>query len=116
MLKQCWPTVGQLSADSRPTVNENYSSPLQTAISDKMSVKLFHQFITHTLCNILYLEMFQINLKSKLMTNYGPSDNERFSLGVLAIRILMDGNLLVGAGDGTVAIMKIVKRKFKKIQ
>ena len=50
------------------------------------------------------------------MTNYGPSDNERFSLGVLAIRILMDGNLLVGAGDGTVAIMKIVKRKFKKIQ
>lgn len=67
-------------------------------------------------CGTTTGDILEINLKSKLMTNYGPSDNERFSLGVLAIRILMDGNLLVGAGDGTVAIMKIVKRKFKKIQ
>ena len=50
------------------------------------------------------------------MTSHGPSDNECFSLGVQAIRILMDGNLLVGAGDGTVAIMRIVNKKFKKIQ
>lgn len=50
------------------------------------------------------------------MTNYGPKDSERFSLGVLAIRILMTGDLLVGAGDGTVAIIKIVNGKFRKIQ
>lgn len=49
------------------------------------------------------------------MINYGFSDNERFSFGVLVIRIFMDGNLLVGVGDGIVVIMKIVKRKFKKI-
>lgn len=94
-----------------------------TVISDKMSLKLPYfviLFITIALlirCGISFTwKCFQINLKSKLMTNHGPSDNERFSLGVQAIRILMDGNLLVGAGDGTVAIMRIVNKKFKKIQ
>ena len=57
-------------------------------------------------------------MSNRLMTNYGPFDNERFSLGVLAIRILKIGEegmaLLVGAGDGTVAIIKIVKEKLKE--
>ena len=55
-------------------------------------------------------------MTNKLMTNFGPEGNERFSLGVLAIRILTTGEMLVGAGDGTVAIMKIIKGKFKKTQ
>lgn len=48
------------------------------------------------------------------MTDYGPKDSERLSCGVLAIRILMTGDVLVGAGDGTVAIIRIMKGKFKK--
>ena len=47
------------------------------------------------------------------MNGYGPKDTERLSCGVLAIRILMTGIVLVGAGDGTVAIIKKVKEKQK---
>ena len=43
------------------------------------------------------------------MTHYGPKEGERFSCGVLAVRILRTGDVLVGAGDGTVAIIKRVK-------
>ena len=53
-------------------------------------------------------------MKNHLMTNYGPKDSERLSCGVLAIRILMTGDVLVGAGDGTVAIIKKVKEKYRK--
>lgn len=60
--------------------------------------------------------MFQINMTNKLMTDYGPKDDERLSLGVLAIRILKTGDVLVGAGDGTVAIIKIIKGKYRKSQ
>jgi len=48
------------------------------------------------------------------MTDYGPRDNERLSCGVLAIRTLMTGDLLVGAGDGTVAVIKRVTGRYKK--
>ncbi|KAL9956202.1 hypothetical protein ACROYT_G037646 [Oculina patagonica] len=70
----------------------------------------------HFYCGTTTGDILEINMGNKLMTNYGPKDSERFSLGVLAIRILMTGDLLVGAGDGTVAIIKIVNGKFKKIQ
>ena len=58
------------------------------------------------------------------MTDYGPKEGERLSCGVLAIRILKTSDssggsadrevvMLVGAGDGTVVIIKKVNKKYK---
>ncbi|KAJ7390186.1 Cilia- and flagella-associated protein 52 [Desmophyllum pertusum] len=71
---------------------------------------------THFYCGTTTGDILEINVKNKLMTDYGPKDSERLSLGVNAIRILMTGDVLVGAGDGTVAIIKIAKGKYKKTQ
>ena len=48
------------------------------------------------------------------MTDFGPKDKERLSCGVLAVQVLKADEVLVGAGDGTVAIIKIMQNKFKK--
>ena len=55
---------------------------------------------------IIDLFFLQICAKSGYMNCYGPKDSERLSCGVLAIRILRNGDLLVGAGDGTVACIR----------
>lgn len=59
---------------------------------------------------------FQVIEKNCLLLDYGPKDNDLLGCGVLAIRILKTGEFLVGAGDGTVAIIKKEKEKFKKTQ
>lgn len=75
-----------------------------------LSSEVLIHFLICMCCQIL-----QINMTTKLMTTYGPLASERLSLGVLAIRIPRKGEILVGSGDGTVAILKVVEKDDKRI-
>lgn len=44
-------------------------------------------------------------MKSHLLKEHGPA-KDKFSQGVKTIQILKTGDLLIGCGDGTVAIVK----------
>ena len=44
-------------------------------------------------------------MKTKLLCHYGPS-KEKFSLGVLSLAVMSSGEIVIGAGDGTVALVK----------
>jgi hypothetical protein len=44
-------------------------------------------------------------MKTRLFRHYGPQ-KEKFSLGIQALQILKTGDALIGAGDGTVALLK----------
>lgn len=57
-------------------------------------------------CGTTTGDILEVCAKSGYMNCYGPKDKERLSCGVLAIRILLNGDLLVGAGDGTVACIR----------
>ena len=49
-----------------------------------------------------------MNIRTKLFSNYGPM-KEKFSQGILSLQLMKTGDILVGAGDGTVAQVKIVQ-------
>lgn len=51
-------------------------------------------------------DIMAVNMSSKIFQGLGPKDKEKFSLGVTALSMLSSGDLLVGAGDGNVAICK----------
>ena len=51
------------------------------------------------------LLLFQINMRTKLLYHYGPP-KEKFSRGVMSMALLKSGEILVGAGDGTVATLR----------
>lgn len=70
---------------------------------------------SHFYCGTTTGDVLEINMTTKLMTTYGPLASERLSLGVLAIRIPRKGEILVGSGDGTVAILKVVEKDDKRI-
>jgi hypothetical protein len=60
----------------------------------------------------------QVIVKSHLLKEYGPA-KEKYSQGVKTIQILKTGDLLIGCGDGTVAIVKNNDKKeklFRKIK
>ena len=57
--------------------------------------------------------MLQINTKTKLLCHYGPA-KDKFSLGVLALSLMDNGEILIGAGDGTIALIK--GETFKKVR
>ena len=44
-------------------------------------------------------------MKTKLLCHYGPP-KDKFSLGVISLALVTSGDILVGAGDGTVAILR----------
>lgn len=67
-------------------------------------------------CGTTTGDILEVIEKNCLLLDYGPKDNDLLGCGVLAIRILKTGEFLVGAGDGTVAIIKKEKEKFKKTQ
>ena len=52
-------------------------------------------------------------MKTRLFRHYGPQ-KEKFSQGIQALQILKTGDVLVGAGDGTVALLK--SRTYKRIR
>uniref|UniRef100_F7ASK1 Cilia- and flagella-associated protein 52 n=2 Tax=Ciona intestinalis TaxID=7719 RepID=F7ASK1_CIOIN len=56
-------------------------------------------------CGTTSGDILKMNMKTKLVANYGPAKG-KFSRGIADIKILKTGDLLVGAGDGTVALVK----------
>ena len=54
-------------------------------------------------------DVLQVNMANKLFNNIGPkarSKRENFSEGVLASAITPFSDVLVGAGDGTISLLK----------
>ncbi|XP_078426734.1 cilia- and flagella-associated protein 52 [Cetorhinus maximus] len=61
-------------------------------------------------------DILMISMKTGLLNNYGPLKN-KFSLGITAIVELKSGDILVGSGDGVVALCKAPNFKpLKKVQ
>ena len=56
-------------------------------------------------CGTTSGDILEINMKTRLFRHYGPQ-KEKFSLGIQALQILKTGDVLIGAGDGTVALLK----------
>ena len=52
-------------------------------------------------------------MKTKLLCHYGPV-KDKFSLGVLGLSLMENGEILIGAGDGTIALIK--GESFKKVR
>ena len=61
----------------------------------------------------IFLDFLQINMKTKLLSKFGPQKS-KFSLGVLSLVLLKTGDMLVGTGDGIVALLK--GEDFKKVR
>ncbi|XP_032899901.1 cilia- and flagella-associated protein 52 [Amblyraja radiata] len=66
-------------------------------------------------CGTTSGDIMMVSMKTGLLNNYGPI-KDKFSLGVTAIVELKSGDLLIGSGDGIVALCKAPKFKpLKKI-
>nr|CAB3267684.1 WD repeat-containing protein 16-like [Phallusia mammillata] len=55
-------------------------------------------------CGTTSGDILKINMKTKFVANHGPAKG-KFSQGIADIKILKNGNLLIGAGDGTLALV-----------
>ena len=55
----------------------------------------------------------QINLETALLAKHGPTKN-RFTQGVKCLEAISTGDLMVGAGDGTVCIFQFDKLSKEK--
>ena len=62
---------------------------------------------------IVSLCSLQINIRTKLLYHYGPP-KDKFSKGVQSLALLKSGEILVGAGDGTVALVR--GENYKKVR
>ena len=56
-------------------------------------------------CGTTSGDILEINMNTRLFRHYGPQ-KEKFSLGIQALQVLKTGDVLIGAGDGTVALLK----------
>lgn len=61
----------------------------------------------------LKLHSLQVNVRTKLLCHYGPT-KDKFSLGVVSISLMDSTEILIGAGDGTVAL--VGGDNFKKLR
>uniref|UniRef100_UPI00398E4B89 cilia- and flagella-associated protein 52 isoform X2 n=1 Tax=Pristiophorus japonicus TaxID=55135 RepID=UPI00398E4B89 len=67
-------------------------------------------------CGTTTGDILMISMKTGLLNNYGPM-KDKFSLGVTAVVELKSGDVLVGSGDGIVALCKVPNFKtIKKVQ
>ena len=64
-------------------------------------------------CGTTTGDILQINVHNQLLRHYGPEKN-KYSLGVVSMALVKTGEIVVGAGDGTVALIK--GEKFKKVR
>ncbi|XP_065065504.1 cilia- and flagella-associated protein 52-like [Rhopilema esculentum] len=64
-------------------------------------------------CGTTSGDILQINMRTKLLCHYGPP-KDKFSKGVLSLALLKSGEILIGAGDGTVAIVR--GENYKKVK
>ncbi len=62
----------------------------------------------------LHLCLPQVNTDTHLIRHFGPS-KEKLSRGVSALQLLPSGNLLVGTGDGVLAVLNAAP-SFKKVR
>ncbi|EDO48010.1 predicted protein [Nematostella vectensis] len=69
---------------------------------------------THFFCGTTSGDILMINIQNRLFRHYGPA-KEKFSQGVTAMELIKGGQeLLVGAGDGTVAVVDCKNFKVSK--
>ncbi|XP_002736733.1 cilia- and flagella-associated protein 52-like [Saccoglossus kowalevskii] len=62
-------------------------------------------------CGTTSGDILKVGVNTCIMAEYGPV-KEKFSLGIMAIGLLKSEEIIVGAGDGTVALVrKTLKRK-----
>ena len=78
-----------------------------------MSFLNFRDLVCKREQKLIQPPLFQVNMKTRLFRHYGPQ-KEKFSLGIQALQILKTGDVLVGAGDGTVALLK--SQTYKRIR
>ncbi|XP_022080542.1 cilia- and flagella-associated protein 52-like [Acanthaster planci] len=64
-------------------------------------------------CGTTSGDVLQINIRNTLLSSHGP-EKDKYSQGVTSLALLWTGEILLGAGDGTVAVIK--KEKFKKMK
>ena len=58
-------------------------------------------------CGTTTGDLLAINMRSYHFQTYGPEHKDKkFSLGVTTMALLKTGDIIVGAGDGTVSIVK----------
>ncbi|XP_057311952.1 cilia- and flagella-associated protein 52-like isoform X2 [Hydractinia symbiolongicarpus] len=55
-------------------------------------------------CGTTSGDVLQVNVRTKLLCHYGPT-KDKFSLGVVSISLMDSSEILIGAGDGTVALV-----------
>lgn len=61
-------------------------------------------------CGTTTGDVLGINMESRLFQHIGP-EKEKFSLGVTSVALLETGEFLIGAGDGTVQIMRACEQQ-----
>ncbi|XP_046854980.1 cilia- and flagella-associated protein 52-like [Xenia sp. Carnegie-2017] len=64
-------------------------------------------------CGTTSGDILEINMKTRLFRHHGPQ-KEKFSLGIEALQLLKTGDVLIGSGDGTVALLK--KKSYERIK
>ncbi|XP_033117800.1 cilia- and flagella-associated protein 52-like [Anneissia japonica] len=64
-------------------------------------------------CGTTSGDVLQVSVDKQLFRHYGPAKN-KYSLGITALALVKTGEILVGAGDGTVALIK--GEKFQKVK
>ncbi|XP_065179655.1 cilia- and flagella-associated protein 52-like [Sycon ciliatum] len=60
------------------------------------------------ICGTTTGDILKINLETALLSKHGPTKN-RFSQGIKCLSVLRSGDILLGAGDGTVCVFQFDK-------
>lgn len=66
-------------------------------------------------CGTTTGDILRVNMQSYNCQSHGP-EKDRFSLGICSLVILKTGEILVGAGDGTVAVVTDKFKRTKKVK
>lgn len=66
-------------------------------------------------CGTTSGDILKINMKTQLLSNFGPVKG-KFSRGIADMKILKTGDILIGSGDGTVALVKGTGDKYNKLK
>ncbi|XP_028413168.1 cilia- and flagella-associated protein 52-like [Dendronephthya gigantea] len=64
-------------------------------------------------CGTTSGDILEMNIKTRLFRHHGPQ-KDKFSLGIQALQILKTGDVLIGAGDGSIALLK--NQTYKRVR
>lgn len=64
-------------------------------------------------CGTTTGDIFAVNMSSTRFQKLGP-EKQRFGLGINCLKLLTTGDMLVGAGDGTICVTKGMEQNFKR--